>query len=99
LLLNGQPVNSGWTLGTSFQEYSVTLNRDGDINVRFDNDGGLRDAVIDWVKVDNQNPRHAENMQYNTGAFANGRCGGGSYSEWMHCNGVIGFGRISDNFN
>jgi hypothetical protein len=99
LLLNGQAVNSGWTLGTSFQEYSVTLNRDGDINVRFDNDGGLRDAVIDWVKVDNQNPRHAENMQYNTGAFANGRCGGGSYSEWMHCNGVIGFGRISDNFN
>jgi len=100
LLLDGQPVNSGWTLGTAFQEYSVTLNRaDGDINVRYDNDGGTRDAVVDWVKVDNQNPRQSENMQYNTGAFANGRCGGGSYSEWLHCNGVIGFGKISDNFN
>jgi hypothetical protein len=31
--------------------------------------------------------------------FANGRCGGGSRSEWLHCNGVIGFGKISDNFN
>jgi len=100
LLLDGQPVNSGWTLGTTFQEYSVTLNRvDGDINVRYDNDGASRDAVIDWVKVDNQNVRQAENMQYNTGLFANGRCGGGSYSEWLHCNGVIGFGKISDNFN
>lgn len=100
LLLDGQPVNSGWTLGTAFQEYSVTLNRaDGDINVRYDNDSGTRDAAIDWVKVDNQNPRQAENMQYNTGLFANGRCGGGSYSEWLNCNGVIGFGKISDNFN
>jgi hypothetical protein len=100
LLLDGQAVNSGWTLGTSFQEYSVTLNRaDGDINVRYDNDSGTRDAVIDWVRVDNQNVRQAENMQYNTGVFANGRCGGGSYSEWLHCNGVIGFGKISDKFN
>lgn len=100
LLVDGQPVNSGWTLGTAFQEYTVTLNRaDGDINVRYDNDGGTRDAVIDWVKVDNQNPRQSENMQYNTGVFANGRCGGGSNSEWLHCNGVIGYGKISANFN
>lgn len=99
LLVDGQAVGT-WTLGTSFQEYAVTLNRaDGDINVRFENDGGTRDAVIDWVKVDNQNPRQAEHMQYNTGFYANGRCGGGQYSEWLHCNGVIGFGRISDNFN
>lgn len=99
LLVNGQPVNNGWYLSTSFQTYSVTVAGDGDLNVRFDNDGGLRDAVIDWLEVDSQIPRQAENMQYNTGYFANGRCGGGSYSEWMQCNGVIGFGRISDNFH
>ncbi|HTU67486.1 MAG TPA: glycoside hydrolase family 11 protein [Steroidobacteraceae bacterium] len=100
LLIDGQAVNGGWTLGTGFQEYTVTVNKvDGDINVRYDNDGGTKDAVIDWVKVDNQVPRQAENMSYNTGVFANGRCGGGTKSEWLHCNGVIGFGKISDNFN
>ena len=98
LLINGVPVNGGWWLGTSFQEYSATVTGDGDINVQFDNDGGLKDMVVDWVRVDSQNVRQAENMQYNTGAWANGYCGGGSYTEWLHCNGVIGFGNISDNF-
>lgn len=99
LLINGQPVNGGWWLGTAYQEYTATVSGDGDINVEFDNDGDQRDVVIDWLKVDNQIPRQAENMQYNTGAFANGQCGGGSYTQWMHCNGRIGFGKISDNFN
>ncbi|HEX7028521.1 MAG TPA: glycoside hydrolase family 11 protein [Gammaproteobacteria bacterium] len=99
LLIDGQPVNAGWWLGASFQLYTATVTGDGDINIQFDNDGGLRDVIIDWVKVDNQVPRQAENMQYNTGAYANGQCGGGSYTQWLHCNGVIGFGRISDNFN
>jgi hypothetical protein len=99
LLINGQSVNTGWWLTTSFQEFTVNVVGDGDINVRYDNDGGTKDVVIDWLKVDSQNPRQAENMQYNTGFFANGRCGGGSRSEWLHCNGVIGFGRVSDNFN
>lgn len=99
LMINGQAVNSGWTLGTTFKEYTAIVSGDGDINVKYDNDGGLKDVVIDWLKVDSQTPRQAENMQYNTGAFANGRCGGGQFTQWMHCNGVIGFGKISDNFN
>lgn len=99
LLIDGQPVNGGWWLGTSFQEYTATVNGDGDINVEFDNDGGQRDVVIDWVKVNNQNPRQAENMDYNSGAWTNGQCGGGSRTQWLHCNGVIGFGDISDNFD
>lgn len=98
LLINGQPVNGGWNLGTTYQTYTAVVRGDGDINVRYDNDGGQRDAIIDWLKVDNQNLRQAESMQYNTGAFANGKCGGGSYTQWMHCNGVIGFGNISDNY-
>jgi len=99
LLIDGQPVNDGWWLGTTYQEYTATVKGDGDINVEYDNDGGQRDVVIDWVKVDNQKARQAENMQYNTGAFANNQCGGGSYTQWLHCNGVIGFGNISDNFD
>ena len=98
LLIDGEPVNSGWWLGTSYVENSVTVYGDGDINVEFDNDGDLRDLVVDWVKVDDQNERQAENMEYNTGAYANGYCGGGSYTQWLHCNGVIGFGNITDNF-
>jgi hypothetical protein len=96
LLINGRAVNGGWWLGTSYQEYSATVKGDGDINVQFDNDGGLKDVVVDWVDVDGQR-RQAEDMQYNTGAYANGRCGGGSYTQWLHCNGVIGFGMISAN--
>jgi hypothetical protein len=99
LLINGVSVNTGWWLTTAFQEFTATVTGDGDINVKYDNDGGSKDVIVDWVKVDDQVPRQAENMQYNTAFFANGRCGGGSYSEWMNCNGVIGFGKISDNFN
>jgi hypothetical protein len=99
LLINGKAVNGGWTLPTTFQTYTATVNGDGDINVQYDNDyGNNRDVVVDYIKVDNQSPRQSENMQYNTAFYANGRCGGGSYSEWMNCNGVIGYGKISDNF-
>ena len=31
----------------------------------------------------------------NTGLYANGSCGGGGFSEWMHCNGAIAFGNVS----
>lgn len=99
LLINGKAVNNGWWLGTNFQEHTASVVGDGDISVAFDNDGGLKDVVVDWVKVDNQFPRQAENMRYNTSTFANGRCGGGGYSEWLHCNGAIGFGKISDKFD
>ncbi|MBB3062385.1 hypothetical protein FHS09_003234 [Microbulbifer rhizosphaerae] len=30
-------------------------------------------------------------MEYNMATYANDECGGGSYSETMHCNGVIGW--------
>lgn len=96
LLINGNTI-SGWNLTTSYQEYTAKVNGDGDISVQFNNDAAGRDVQIDWVKVNIQDPREAENMSYNTGFYANGRCGGGSYSEWLNCNGVIGFGRISDN--
>ncbi|MBB3062384.1 hypothetical protein FHS09_003233 [Microbulbifer rhizosphaerae] len=38
-------------------------------------------------------------MDYNTATYGNDDCGGGSYSETMHCNGVIGFGHSDDCFS
>jgi hypothetical protein len=46
---------------------------------------------VDYIQVNGQT-RQSEQQSYNTGLYANGRCGGGGYSEWMHCNGAIGYG-------
>ncbi|WP_284500646.1 glycoside hydrolase family 11 protein [Microbulbifer litoralis] len=89
LLVNGSAV-ADWTLNTSDQSYTYTGSASGDINVQFDNDGGDRDVILDYIVV-NGETRQAENMEYNTATY-DGECGGGSYSETMHCNGVIGFG-------
>ncbi len=99
LLINSMTIGQGWWLSTAYNEFTATVEGDGDINIEFDNDGTGKDVQLDWVKVNIQEPRQAENMEYNTAAYANNECGGGSYTEWMHCNGVIGFGNISDNFD
>jgi peptidoglycan/xylan/chitin deacetylase (PgdA/CDA1 family) len=38
-------------------------------------------------------------MKYNTSTYDNGKCGGGSYSGNMDCNGVIGFGNTDACFS
>jgi hypothetical protein len=90
LRISGNVV-ANWNLTTSFQNYTYSGGATGDIQVQFDNDGGSRDVVLDYIIVNGQT-RQAENQSYNTTTYANGQCGGGSYSEMMHCNGVIGFG-------
>ena len=55
------------------------------------NDASGRDVQVDYIQVNGQT-RQSENQSYNTGVYANGSCGGGSNSEWMHCNGAIGYG-------
>ncbi len=80
-----------WTLTTSLKDYTYTGSASGDIQVQYDNDASGRDVVVDYLRVNNE-IRQAENMRTNTGLYANGSCGGGSYSETMHCNGYIGFG-------
>ncbi|MEN0038513.1 MAG: glycoside hydrolase family 11 protein [Cellvibrio sp.] len=89
---------ANWTLTTSFQNYTYTGNASGDIQVQYDNDASGRDAIIDYIQV-NGETRQAEDMDYNTAAYGNGSCGGGSNSETMHCNGVIGFGYTYDCFS
>jgi hypothetical protein len=85
---------ASWTLSTSYVNRSATTSLTGGINVEFTNDASGRDVQVDYITV-NGSTRQAENQQYNTAAYANGQCGGGSYTEWMHCNGVIGFGNVS----
>jgi len=90
LRVNNQNVAS-WTLGTSMANYTASTTLSGGITVAYTNDSGSRDVQVDYLIVNGQT-RQSEAQSYNTGLYANGRCGGGSNSEWMHCNGAIGYG-------
>lgn len=89
---------ASWTLTTSLQNYTYSGTASGDIQVQYDNDATGRDVIVDYIQV-NGETRQAEDMDYNTGVYGNGSCGGGSNSETMHCNGVIGFGYTYDCFS
>jgi enterochelin esterase-like enzyme len=84
-----------FNLTTSYQNYNASTNNTGDINVCFDNDDGENmDVQIDYITV-NGSTRQAEDQTYNTGVWQNNECGGGDgRSEWLHCEGCIGFGDI-----
>ena len=71
-------------------DYNVDTNASGELRVAFTNDSGDRDVQVDYVIV-NGVVYQAEDQQDNTGAY-DGSCGGGSYSEMLHCDGSIGFG-------
>ncbi|KUI98205.1 glycoside hydrolase family 11 protein [Vibrio sp. MEBiC08052] len=97
LLINGTAV-ADWNLSNSFQEYTYRGRAAGDIQVQYDNDATGRDVVLDWVYA-NGETRKATDMEYNTSTYDNGKCGGGSYSGNMDCNGVIGFGNTDACFS
>lgn len=80
-----------WMLSTGMQNYTVSTGASGGISVAFTNDAEGRDVQIDYIVVDGQ-IRQSENQSRNTGAWGNGQCGGGSNSEWLHCNGSIRYG-------
>jgi hypothetical protein len=69
---------------------TATTYNSGGINVQYTNDADGRDVQVDYLVV-NGSTRQAEQQSYNTAVWQNSKCGG-SNSEWMHCNGVIGFG-------
>ncbi|WP_084645585.1 nucleoside hydrolase-like domain-containing protein [Marinimicrobium agarilyticum] len=89
LEIGGQTIQT-WTLDTAYADYSVQTDASGELRVAFTNDGGSRDVQVDYVIV-NGTVYQAEDQEDNTGAY-DGSCGGGSYSEMLHCNGSIGFG-------
>lgn len=82
-----------FTLSTNYQTYTVNTNLTGTVDVEFYNDASGRDVQVDYAEV-NGETRQAEDQQTNTAAY-DGSCGGGSYTEWMHCNGIIEFGTLS----
>ncbi|MCB2379873.1 T9SS type A sorting domain-containing protein [Hymenobacter sp. BT635] len=92
LTVGGTQVGA-WTLGTAMQNYSVTTSATGGINVEYTNDATNRDVQVDYITV-NGTTRQAENQSTNTGVYQNGACGGAN-SEWLNCNGYIGFGNAS----
>jgi hypothetical protein len=81
-----------WTLTTSMANYTVITSSTGSITLYFTNDASGRDVQCDYIQV-NASTRQAEAQSVNTAVYQNGKCGG-SYSEWMHCNGYIGFGNL-----
>lgn len=87
-----------WTLTTSYQDYTATTSLTGNVTVAFTNDASGRDVQVDYITVNGQT-RQSENQSSNTGLWANGSCGGGSNSEWMHCNGAIAYGPLSSSAN
>jgi hypothetical protein len=93
-LIVGGKTCGDWTLGTSMGDHSVTLwSSKGNTRVEFYNDASGRDVQVDYLKVCGST-RQAESQATNTGVWQNGSCGG-SYSEWLHCNGYIDFGDTS----
>lgn len=87
-----------WTLTTAYANYSATTEGTGAIQVQFDNDATGRDVQVDYITVGGTT-RQAEAQATNTAYYANGRCGGGSNSEMMHCNGYIAFGDVGGGTN
>lgn len=93
LRIGGTAVRT-WTLGTTMSTYTVSTTASGGSVIEFTNDASGRDVQVDYLSV-NGSVRQAETQTYNTGVWQNGTCGGGSgRSEWLHCNGAIGFGDL-----
>jgi endo-1,4-beta-xylanase len=83
-----------WTLSTSMNNYTATTNLSGGSLVEYTNDSGNRDVQVDYISV-NGSVRQSEDQTYNTGVYQNNACGGGNgRSEWLHCNGAIGYGNL-----
>ena len=81
------------TLSTEFKEYHVPVdNPIGNFKVAFINDSKGRDVRLDWLRVNGQLKKSAD-QEINTASFTkNGGCGTGGYSQAMYCNGYIDFG-------
>ncbi|WP_185906571.1 carbohydrate-binding domain-containing protein [Teredinibacter haidensis] len=88
----GSSVVGSWEVTNDYQTYSAATTLSGEIRVEFSNDADGRDLQVDYIVVNND-VRQAENQQENTGAWDES-CGGGSYSEMLHCNGYIAFGSV-----
>jgi endo-1,4-beta-xylanase len=93
LRIGGTAVRT-WTLSTTMTNYTIATAASGGATVEFTNDATGRDVQVDYLSV-NGSVRQAEAQTYNTGVWQNNACGGGNgRSEWLNCNGAIGFGEL-----
>ncbi len=83
-----------WTLSTVMKGYDATTDYTGEIRLVYSNDGDNMDVQVDFLSI-NSEIRQAEEQAENSGYFVNDACGGGGFSEMMHCSGAINFGSIS----
>jgi len=88
LKVNGTTIAT-WTLTTSMVTRTASTSLSGGILVEFFNDASGRDVQVDYITTP-AGTQQAESQSYNTGVWQDGSCGG-SYSDWLHCNGAIGF--------
>ncbi|MGB3777435.1 MAG: DUF4874 domain-containing protein [Tunicatimonas sp.] len=89
LQIGGQTVKT-WTVSTTMQDYSYTGSESGNVRIAYtDALGSGHDLQVDKLTVDGV-VYQAEAQAVNTAVWQNGGCGG-SYSEWLHCNGYIQF--------
>ena len=92
--LNGQDLAT-FNLRQGWNTFTTSTNERGNLRVAFVNDNGEgRDAYVDWLSV-NGKRRQAEAQSGNSAAWGNGRCGGGSFTQDMACNGSINFGGVA----
>lgn len=90
LVIEGQVVAS-WQLTRTLANYHASSVLRGSVRIEYLNDTRKRDVRVDYLKIDDQ-VFQAEDQNTNTGAFQNGKCGGGQgRTEWMRCNGYIEF--------
>ena len=97
LAINNETIQR-FNITRSWANYTVATASNGTIRVHFDNDDTGRDLEIDYVRRNNV-VYQAENQAINTSAWMNGECGGGSYTQWMHCPGYIEFAQTGGKSN
>lgn len=90
LVVNNSTIAT-WTLTTSYANYTANSSATSNILVKYINDSTNHDVQVDYI-IAGGVTKQAEDQSYNTGVYQNGACGGGNgHSEWLHCNGAIGF--------
>ncbi|WP_299255861.1 cellulase family glycosylhydrolase [uncultured Aquimarina sp.] len=88
---NDASIDNAITLTNSFVNYNFSVSETtGNFKVAFINDDIGRDVEIDWLEIDGERIQ-AESREENTGAWDE-TCGGGSFTQVIHCNGYINFG-------
>lgn len=83
-----------WTVTTAFQDYTVSGAGEVQVHLTNDNVENSNDLEVDYVLLDGATFQ-AEDMAINTGTWQDNSCGG-SFSQWMHCDGYIQFPAASN---